>query len=86
MDKHIQITTSINTGLIPDIAKIIAHYAEIKTFKPGFICPYFTIVRKTAKSLFVVYTGCNTIQRTKLFFDEFGGEYAKYKGNLIFPV
>lgn len=83
--KHIQVATTINTGLIPDIANIIAGYAEVKKFEVGQTTNRFTITRKTLKSLFIIYTDCNVEQRTKLFYDEFGGEYAKYNKEVIYP-
>jgi len=83
--QHIQIETTINTGLIPDIANIIAGYAEVKKFEVGQTTNRFTITRKSPKSLFIIYTGCNVIQRTKLFYNEFGGEYAKYNKEVIYP-
>ena len=74
-----------NTPLPTDLTNIIAGLTEIKKFEVGQNTSRFKVIRKTAKSLFIIYTNCNVEQRTKLFFDDFGGEYAKYNKEIIYP-
>lgn len=74
-----------NTPLPTDLTNIIAGLTEIKKFEVGQITRRFKVIRKTSKSLFIIYTNCNVEQRTKLFFDDFGGEYAKYNKEIIYP-
>jgi hypothetical protein len=57
----------------------------IKKFEVEQITRRFKVIRKTAKSLFIIYTNCNVEQRTKLFFDDYGNEYAKYNKEIIYP-
>lgn len=68
------------------LSSLINEYAKLSKFKPGQITKYFQVERKTAKSLFVRYTLAGDAQRTKLFFDKEGNEYAKYNKRIVKPV